>query len=249
MAFEKAGDLGHIGHNAADVRRRRERADHQPPLPALQRRLERRKVRPAVHGLGDLDHLGPAFPPRQDVGMMLIGADQHERRLAPRHGIVHTQKPHDPIERRSCAGAGKDHRVALIRTALTGDKGARLAAQARHGRPAERAFGVAVGVIGKNVIQDRPLDLHERPARGDVIGIDHLLGPHRPLDHDPFPDQPLAKHGKRIAGLERLLEIVEVAFGHSSSPFPGKLPNRRREYLLKLVVVLESFVSNDLHDR
>ena len=77
-----------IGNDAGHVRCRAERADDQAgALCIAQRGFERAQNRPAFRGFGDLDHLGAAFAPRQQVRMMLIRPDKNDGALPRRQNI------------------------------------------------------------------------------------------------------------------------------------------------------------------
>ena len=199
------GQRRHVAGDAGDVgtgRQRHHRVGHQ-------RRRQRVRAGAAAGRLGQLDHRGARFAPRQDVRVMLVGPEDHRRPRPDAHQM------HQPVDPRRRARPGKDHRVALVAVAATQDLGPRRAAGAGHGRPAGRGLGVAVGIPRQDLVHDEPLDLPQRAARGDVIGVDQRVRAERALQRDAVADQPGVK-GRGRVGAERGAEAgEEIRLGHA----------------------------------
>ena len=53
-----------------------------------ERSLERREIDPSIMVLGHRHDLGDRFPPRQLVGMMLVGTDEHDRSITRRDAFA-----------------------------------------------------------------------------------------------------------------------------------------------------------------
>ena len=86
VAVQQIGDGARVRHDAGHVRRRRERSDLQRPrLRSVdQLGFELRQIDVPVGVLGDRDHVGDRFAPRQLVGVVLERPDEDDRTLAAR---------------------------------------------------------------------------------------------------------------------------------------------------------------------
>ena len=72
--------------------------------------LEVGEVDPPVGVLADRDDVGARLPPRQLVGVVLVGADEHDR---PRG--VEVEQPDELVDRARRAGAAEDDDVVRRR--------------------------------------------------------------------------------------------------------------------------------------
>ena len=62
---------------------------------------------------------------------------------------------------------------------------------------------MAVGVPGKHLFGDELLDLAQRPARRDVVGVDERMRAERAGNGDALADQPGAQAVKDVRGAKR----------------------------------------------
>ncbi len=204
----EAGDADDVGNDARHVRGGREGADDAPPRPCLCKGVGKRvEIRPALAGLGDLDHLGAAFAPRQDVGMMFVRADDDERPRAD------AEQSGQPVDASSGAGAGEDHRVVLRGAAAGADRGACLAAQPGHEATAVGRLGVAVGIVGQHLFEHETLDLHQRATGRDIVGVDHWLLPERSVDHGILADETICQGGNDVGVSQAVAECGKQSSG------------------------------------
>jgi len=83
---------------SGDDRRRREAAHDAVRAPRCQEfRLERGEIDAAVRRLGDHAQLGARLAPGQDVGVMLIRADQHHDARARGDPLAQAQQRRKPV--------------------------------------------------------------------------------------------------------------------------------------------------------
>jgi hypothetical protein len=95
---ERGNDVG-IGHDAGDVGRRRKGANaHAAISGGLKQAFELHQIGAAIGRLVDFDDLGATFAPGQDIGMVFIGTDEHDRLLAARRGLGHIEQMDQPIK-------------------------------------------------------------------------------------------------------------------------------------------------------
>jgi hypothetical protein len=228
MRLQQPRHGAHVGQDARQVRGGREGAHDGAAFGGPKRRGKDLHVRPAPGRLRDHPHLGAGLAPGQDVGMVLVGADQDQRLRR----AANPEEMRQPVDPRRGPAPAEDHRVIRAGVHVARDHAARGLAQARGRRAAMRRGGVGVAVGGQDLLHHEHLDLPQRPARGGVIRIDQLARPERTLEGHPVADQPLRDLG---GGAEAAAELCEtgVGRGHLSGSFAGEgganLARPRRE--------------------
>ncbi len=138
----------------------------------------------------DLDHLGHALAPGQDIGMVFVGADQHNRPWPGLGRALKAEKSDQLVDRAGHARAGEDHLVGVARVETLADIGPRRFARPRRLPATETVLGMAIGIGGQDLVADVILDLGQRPTRGGVVRIDQRAGAERPVERHAFSDQP-----------------------------------------------------------
>ena len=121
------GDAGGVGDDAGDVRRGRERADLERPVGVLLQLLAQvGLVDAAVGVLADRDDVGDRLAPRDLVGVVLVGTDEHDRPLRRRDVLAqrvrvveHRRDPQaedaDQLrDRAGAAGAREQHDGVVV---------------------------------------------------------------------------------------------------------------------------------------
>ncbi|WZB76433.1 hypothetical protein WJ972_12460 [Achromobacter insuavis] len=63
------------------------------------------------------------------------------------------------------------------------------------------------------MLKDEALDLHERAARGHVVGVDQRLEAEGAFDDGVLADQAIGQAGDDIGGLQGLLELAQRPCG------------------------------------
>lgn len=112
---------------------------------------------------------------------------------------------------------------------------ARGAAHPGHGGAAERSLGVAVGVVGEDLLGDEALDLAQGAAGGDVVGVDQRLLAERSGDGNALADQAGAQGGERVGRGEAAAKGVERHGGLRKS-FPEEMRGLGCEIIAVLCV-------------
>lgn len=123
MEVQHARDRTGAGVHPSDVAAGRERAELHPPgkLRRLQGGLQGREIRGAGRVEADLDHLSQALPPGEQVGVVLVGADEDDPPLGGRQVAEHGRAedgghgdPHhllQPLDGGGAAGAAEEEDV------------------------------------------------------------------------------------------------------------------------------------------
>jgi hypothetical protein len=176
------GDGLRVGDDPGHVGGGRERADLQPPVRvAAQLVLEVPEVDTPPRVLADRDHVGARLPPRELVGVVLVGADEDDR-------AVQVEDPHELVDRAGGAGAAEHDRIVGAAVDGAVDDPARVLAQLGRRAAGRRRLGVRVRVHRQHAVADQILDERQRtPGRG-VVGVDHAARPERALEHGVVAD-------------------------------------------------------------
>ena len=196
---------GGVGDDAGDVGGRRERADLQRPLGVLLELVAQVvAVDAAVGVLPDHHDVGDRLPPRDLVGVVLVGAEEHHRPLRRRDVLGqrvlvvehrrHPQPEHaDQLgDRTGAARPGEDHHAVVAATDRLPDDLAGLLAQPRRLQPGAAGLGVGVGVARQHLVADEVLDEGERAPGRRVVGVRHPAAPVRRLHHVVVADHGVA---------------------------------------------------------
>ncbi len=218
VLVEERGDRRGVGHDAGDVRCRRERADLQRSVRVL---LELDAQVVAVHSpvgvLPDHHHVGDRLPPRNLVGMVLIRTHEHDRPLSWRYVlgqrvqvIEHRRhpQPEDADQLGDGPGAARpredDH--AVVSTTDCGvDDLPRLLAQPRGLQTGAARLRVGVGIARQHLVADEVLDEAERPPRRGVVGVGHPSPAVRRLHHVVVTDHGVADQPQQCLGVASVL--------------------------------------------
>ncbi|RWW65221.1 hypothetical protein BHE74_00027490 [Ensete ventricosum] len=123
MEVQHARDGAGVGVHPSDVAAGRERTELHPPgkLRRLQGGIQGREIRGTGGVEADLDHLSQALPPGEQVGVVLVGADEDDPPLGGRKMAEHGRAedggygdPHhllQPLDGGGGAGAAEEEHV------------------------------------------------------------------------------------------------------------------------------------------
>jgi hypothetical protein len=139
VLVQEASDGAGVGEHAGDVAARREGSQHGPAsvLRRPQRAAQRGQVDEAVVGArADLHDVGQALPPRQQVGVVLVGPHEHDPALLraqlrggarpQRRRARHPDRLLQPLRRRRGARPAEEQRVVGARAHAPLDVARRL---------------------------------------------------------------------------------------------------------------------------
>ena len=149
----------------------------------------------------NLNDLGAALSPRQDVGVMLVGTDDDAHRFSGSNRAGHAEQFDQPVETSGGPGTGEYDGVRILGAATVRNERTRLAAQTGHEAPAIGRLGVTVGIVGQHVLKQKELDLAKRPAGGDIVGVDQILCSVGTFNPCVGTDQIIAEVGDQIGAL------------------------------------------------
>jgi len=159
-----------------------------------QRLLEGVEVDVAVRILGDRDHVGDGFPPRQLVRVVLVGADEHHRPLVRRdlaaqvvvlvelRRQAQSESMHELVDRPRGPGTGEEHHVLVAGPEDLTDDPAGILAEAGALAPGPGGLRVRVGVQREDDLAQVVLDEPQGSPGGGVVGVDHAPRPERGVD-------------------------------------------------------------------
>ena len=142
--------------------------------------------------------------------MVLVGADQDDRAGCR----VDAEQADEAVQAGGGAGAREDDGAAFG-MGETRDGGAGVGAHPGHDAAAMGGLGVAVGVIRKHLAHHEVLDLEERAAGGDVVGVDHGVLAEGAGDGRALADQAFAQVRDDVGAVEGRAEGGE---GHGVAP-------------------------------
>ena len=209
--MEQSGHGVGVGLDAGDVGGGREAPDaHRARLEIDELLLQVGEIDPAVGVFVDHHHIGDRLPPRQLVGVMLVGADKHHRPLVLRDllekavtGVevcrdADVQNIDQLVDRGGGSGAGENHHV-LVRTSdrLLDDLPG-VFPEAGGLETRSRGLGVGVGVEGKHLGDDELLDKAQGMARRRVVRIGDPPQAIRSVDRTIFTDQGVADRFEKM---------------------------------------------------
>jgi hypothetical protein len=168
----------------------------------------------------DVDHGGQALAPGHLVRVMLVGPEEHDRRLlaarAPRRGRAlgaeggfldaldglagrrrqrHAEDALQLVDRAGRAGAAGHDAAARARVDRALDGGLGLVQQPRHAAAGDVVLGVGVGVGLQQALQVA-LDEAQRAPRGGVVAVDHRPAAEGGLDRRVHADDLVAQRGE-----------------------------------------------------
>ena len=171
MVFDQPGQRRHIRAHPCHIGRSAERHDHTACGPPLREQLGQNfAVRAGQVALRHFDHIRAAFPPRQQVGMVLIRPHQHGVTCADAHQM------HQLVQTGCCTRPGENHRMLIgTRATMLAHNLPRPFTQRPHARTTEGRICVGVGVERQHLFHHEHFHLTQRPPGGDVIRIDQLL--------------------------------------------------------------------------
>ena len=159
--------------------------------------LELVDVETATGVFADHDHVRHRLAPRQLVGMVLVGADEHDRPLA----AAEPEHPDQRVDRGRRARTAEQHDVLVGAAHRAVDDAAgvfpqRRGVQARGGR-----LGVRVRVQRQHALADVVLDERQCAARGRVVGIHQPPRTERPIQDGIVTDHGTADPIDEMLGL------------------------------------------------
>ena len=209
MAVQQRGDGVDVSEDARDVGGGAEGAYAQRPLRSShKRRLQLREVWPTLRRLSDCHDVRHRVAPRQEVGVVLVRADENdgalvERQLARRvtgcrrwrHEPEHRHQPVGACRR---PGAGEEDAVVLVAPQVVLDHQPRLGHEvarlaARLGRR-----GVNVAVRWQQRVAHVFLDEGEGSTGGRVISVERLADTEGRLDGEVGTELTLPDVGHQL---------------------------------------------------
>ena len=143
------------------------------------------EVHSPVDVLVDDHHVGDGLPPRDLVGVVLVGPEEHHRSLGRRDvvgevmGVVEGRRDPEPEhpdqlrDRAGAAGPREEHHRVVARADRLADDLPGLLAQPRGLQAGAAGLGVGVGVAGQHLVADEVLDERQRPPARRVVGVRH----------------------------------------------------------------------------
>ncbi len=169
--MEEVGDRTRVRDDPGDVRRGGEASDLQRTIRVfLEPAFEVDDVDVAVGVLGDADHVRDRFPPRQFVGVVLEGPDEHDRSLRGRDVVrqvvavlegardAEAEHVHEVVDRPGGTRPGEDDRVRVVGVDAGADQLACLLAEPGCLQTGAGRLRVRVGVQGEHDVADVVLD-------------------------------------------------------------------------------------------
>jgi hypothetical protein len=237
VLVQDARDLSRVDDDAGDVAARREGAEHGAVgvLRRGERAAERGDVDEPVADEADLDDVGEAAPPRQQVGVVLVGPDEHHPPLVPpeprgearaqrrrRRRRGHAHHLLQPFDRRRRPGAAEQQRVAGAAAHAPLHVPRRPVHQPRHLPPDMAVLRVRVPVEGEDLVEEVVLDVAEAPAGRRVVGVGEEVAAERRVKLDVLADElrPEPLHlllRRRSALLRRVSEESQQGGGGARS--------------------------------
>ncbi len=236
VLVEDAGELAGVDGDAGDVAARREGAEHGAVGVARrgERAAERGDVDEAVAVDADLDDLGEALAPRQQVGVVLVRPHEHHPPLLPpeprgearaqrrRRRRGHPDHLLQPPDRRRRPGAAEQQRVAGAAAHAPLHVPRRPVHQPRHLPPDMAVLRVRVPVEGEDLVEKVVLDVAEAPAGRRVVGVGEEVAAERRVKLDVLADElrPEPLHlllRRRSALLRRVSEESQQGGGGARS--------------------------------
>ncbi len=142
--------------------------------------------------------------PRDLVGVVLVGAEEHHRSLRRRDVrgqvvlvVEHRRDPQaedaDQLgDRARAAGPGEQHHRVVVAPDGLADDLAGLLAQSGGLQTGPAGLGVGVGIARQHLVADEVLEEGERPAGGGVVGVGDPALPVRRGHHVVLADHGLA---------------------------------------------------------
>ena len=143
VTMQQDRNLVDVGDDPRDVRGRREAADLHPTV-GVTRQLTRQmlEIHSAVAIKADSHELDGRLAPRQLVGVMLVGPDEHHRPFPP----IELEYAEQPVDRGGRARAAEQHDVILTAVHRLVDDRPRLLAPRRRTPTGRRRLGMRVAI-------------------------------------------------------------------------------------------------------
>ena len=178
-------DPVHVAHDSRHVRRGGEAADLDgAPGVAAQFVLELGEIDRAGGVLADRDEISRRLSPREFVGVVLVGPDEHHRPVP----WIQRQQAAQLVDRAGRAGAAEDDHVIFAAVHRLVDDAAGLLAQRGGPAAGRRCLGVCVAVRRQHLIADDVFDERQRPAGRGRVGIDDAARTERAVEDDVIAD-------------------------------------------------------------
>jgi hypothetical protein len=170
VLVEQGSDPFGVGEHTGDVRCGGEAPDEQRPVGVLGEPFgQLNEVDVAVGVLVDDDDVGDGLPPRQLVGVVLVGTQEHHRTfvhgdllaqpvaLVEARGNPELEDAHELVDRRGGARPAEDHHVVLSAPDGVVDEPPGILPQLRGLQPGAGALGVGVGVPREHLVAEEVL--------------------------------------------------------------------------------------------
>ena len=188
-----------VGQDARHVRRGGEAADLQRPVRmAPQLVLEMTDVDASVAGRADRHEIRDRLSPGQLVGVVLVGADEHDRPC----GGIELEQAHELVDRAGRARAAEEDDIVIAALHRPVDDAAGVLPQRGGATPGRRCLGMRVAVRRQHLIAYEVLDEGERAPGGGRIRVDDAARPEWALDHDVIADHRRADPLDQAVGRE-----------------------------------------------
>ena len=186
VLVEQVGHALGVGDDAGDVGGRGEGPDLERPVGVgLELLAEVVERDPAVGVLVDRHDVGDGLAPRDLVGVVLEGADEHHRALLGRDRggevVAVVERGRDPqsqdadqlVDRGGAAGAAEHHDRLVVATHGVTDDPSRVLAEPGRLEAGAARLGVGVGVGRQHLGADEVLDEGQAATGRGVVGVGH----------------------------------------------------------------------------